>query len=200
VAKQQRRIFLKVLAATPLAGCADAAPEGSLPGGGGADGLSSAGAGGSGGSSLGGGGNATGGGTFVTAGRFGDAGGSVSGGAPGGTGGGASGGASPGMVVGNLSAVPIGSLTVAAGLFFLGRDEQGLYAMSMQCTHKGCVVALAGQQLRCSCHESRFDSNGEVLQGPATTQLPHYAVFVDGAGNISVDRFAVVSGSARTAV
>jgi Rieske Fe-S protein len=104
------------------------------------------------------------------------------------------------MVVANLSSIPIGSLTVAGGLFFLGRDEQGIYAMSMQCTHKGCVVALNGPQLFCSCHESRFDGNGAVLNGPATTPLPHYAVFVDAAGNISVDRFTVVSGDTRTPV
>jgi cytochrome b6-f complex iron-sulfur subunit len=200
VAKQQRRVFLKVLAAGPLAGCADAAPEGSAPGGGGTDGMPSGGAGGSGSPSFPSGGNTTSGGTFVTAGRFGADGGSATSGGPASAGAVASGGASPGMVVGNLSSIPVGSLSIVAGLYFLGRDEQGLYAMSMQCTHKGCVVALAGQQLFCSCHESRFDGNGEVLQGPATTPLPHYAVFVDAAGNISVDRFVVVSGSARTPV
>ena len=160
-----------------------------------------AGASSSGGSAFVGGGSAAGGSSFVSGGRFGETGGSTTtaGSANSGTAGSVSSG-NPGMVVANVSAVPVGSLTVAAGLYFLGRDAQGIYAMSMQCTHKGCVVLLAGEALQCTCHESRFDSNGEVLVGPAEAPLPHYAVHVDAAGNISVDRFSVVSGSARTAV
>ena len=101
---------------------------------------------------------------------------------------------------GNVSAVPLGSLVIAAGIFFLGRDAKGLYAMSMQCTHRGCAVVFSGNQLDCPCHHSRFDSNGNVLVGPATTPLPHFALVVDAAGNISVDRYTVVSASTRTPV
>jgi Rieske Fe-S protein len=104
------------------------------------------------------------------------------------------------MVVANVSSIPIGSLSIVGGIFLVGRDADGLYAMSMECTHKGCTVTLTGSDLACTCHESRFDSNGEVLQGPAPTPLPHFAVSVDAAGNISIDRFTVVSGSERTAV
>jgi Rieske Fe-S protein len=99
-----------------------------------------------------------------------------------------------------VSAVPVGALVVVAGIFLMGRDAKGIYAMSMQCTHKGCALAFSGMQLDCPCHHSRFDSNGNVLLGPATTPLPHFAVSVDAAGNMSVDRYTVVSGSARTAV
>jgi len=104
------------------------------------------------------------------------------------------------MVVGNVSAIPVGSLMVLGGIFLMGHDAQGIYAMSMQCTHRGCAVGFSGSVLVCPCHLSRFDSNGNVLQGPATTPLPHFKVSVDAAGNISVDRYTVVSGSTRTPV
>lgn len=216
--KQQRRFFLKVLASGPLLGCAGAASEGSLSGGEGgsaAEPGSSAGGNlgnagsGAGGSSSGGSLPASGGGTFVTGGRFGNtgtAGGSAAGGASagatsvGGAGGSGSVVAGPGTPVGNVGSFPVGSLSIVEGIFFLGRDADGIYVMSMQCTHKGCVVALAAGELKCTCHESRFDSEGNVLQGPATTPLPHFQVYVDAAGNISVDRYTIVAVSARVAV
>jgi cytochrome b6-f complex iron-sulfur subunit len=104
------------------------------------------------------------------------------------------------MPVGNVSDFALGSLSIAGGLFLLGRDAQGIYVMSMQCTHKGCAVELAGNVLQCPCHQARFDRTGNVLAGPAPAPLPHFAVLVDAAGNISVDRFTVVSPNTRTPV
>jgi Rieske Fe-S protein len=104
------------------------------------------------------------------------------------------------MLIGNAVDFPVGSFSIAAGLFFLGRDAQGIYVMSMQCTHKGCAVAVAGEALQCPCHQARFDRTGNVLGGPAPAPLPHFAVYVDADGNISVDRFTVVSSSTRTPV
>jgi Rieske Fe-S protein len=99
-----------------------------------------------------------------------------------------------------VSAIQPGSLTIVAGLFFMGRDAGGIYAMSMQCTHKGCAVGFAGSILECPCHKARFDLNGNVLAGPATAPLPHLAVYMDSAGNISVDRYEIVAAGARVAV
>lgn len=107
--------------------------------------------------------------------------------------------ANPGTPAGNVSSTMIGSLVVVSGAFILGRDAQGLYAMSISCTHQGCPVSLSGSGLYCPCHGSRFDSNGAVLQGPARTPLTHYAVLVDSAGNITV-RTTAVGASTRTAV
>lgn len=53
-----------------------------------------------------------------------------------------------------------------------------LVALSMECTHWGCDVdwdASAGD-FDCSCHGSRFDPTGQVLEGPADEPLPQYAV------------------------
>lgn len=55
-----------------------------------------------------------------------------------------------------------------------GRDGT-LRMLSATCTHLGCRVAFnaAEQTWDCPCHASRFAPDGTVLQGPATTPLPH---------------------------
>jgi Rieske Fe-S protein len=54
------------------------------------------------------------------------------------------------------------------------RDEQGeLHALTARCTHLGCLVSFnsAERAWECPCHGSRFDTEGRVLQGPATRPL-----------------------------
>ena len=54
------------------------------------------------------------------------------------------------------------------------RDEQGeLHCLSARCTHLGCIVAFnnAEKSWDCPCHGSRFDRDGQVLQGPANDPL-----------------------------
>ncbi|MDN3029100.1 FAD-dependent oxidoreductase [Streptomyces sp. S.PB5] len=54
------------------------------------------------------------------------------------------------------------------------RDEDGqLHAVSARCTHLGCLVAFnaAERTWECPCHGSRFDPDGNVVQGPATKPL-----------------------------
>ena len=52
-------------------------------------------------------------------------------------------------------------------------------ALSTQCTHLGCVVKKEGTLLRCPCHDSAFDFNGGVLNGPAEVPLRRYPVSND---------------------
>lgn len=55
-------------------------------------------------------------------------------------------------------------------------------ALSMLCTHQGCQVnPPSGGSIFCSCHGSRFDLNGNVIQGPAPTPLTKYGVTLNSA-------------------
>ena len=223
--QQQRRVFLKVLAFSPLVGCGpDPSAPHDLGGGAGAAAGGAAGTGsgppvsGAGNPSFGGGGNASfgGGGNASLGGNPSFNGGTNAGGSPVTTGGqsgaNAGGGASaagtggvhdpnnPETPIGNVSAFPLGSFSIAGTIFFVAHDAGGLYAMSMQCTHVFCAVDIKGNELDCPCHGSRFDRLGNVLQGPAKVPLPHYLLTVDATGNITVDKYTVVSQSTRTKV
>jgi glycine/D-amino acid oxidase-like deaminating enzyme/nitrite reductase/ring-hydroxylating ferredoxin subunit len=55
------------------------------------------------------------------------------------------------------------------------RDSDGkLHGVSLRCTHLGCLVRFnaAERSWDCPCHGSRFDVDGNVLEGPATEPLP----------------------------
>jgi glycine/D-amino acid oxidase-like deaminating enzyme/nitrite reductase/ring-hydroxylating ferredoxin subunit len=55
------------------------------------------------------------------------------------------------------------------------RDEEGvLHERSAACTHLKCIVAWNALENSwdCPCHGSRFDVDGNVLNGPAPTPLP----------------------------
>ncbi|MFI2433806.1 Rieske (2Fe-2S) protein [Streptomyces sp. NPDC018693] len=61
----------------------------------------------------------------------------------------------------------------------VSRSADGtLTAYSSVCTHGGCAMnKLDGTKLICPCHGSRFDAtNGEVLRGPASVNLPRLSV------------------------
>jgi Rieske Fe-S protein len=108
-----------------------------------------------------------------------------------------------------LNAGPTTKFAVGAAPTYFGcshvlvlRDAGGLYAMSAVCTHEGCDVffATATKDLECPCHQSVFDLNGAVTMSPATIPLPHFAVSVDGGGNVIVDLASPVPAGTRLAV
>jgi cytochrome b6-f complex iron-sulfur subunit len=118
---------------------------------------------------------------------------------------GCSGGPSGPIAAGNVSAVAEGTLSAVSGeSVAIGRDAQGLYAMTLICTHEGCDMSTEGsvseQGVDCFCHGSRFDANGNVLNGPAQSPLQHFAVTVDSAGAITIDASTFVVETTRTAV
>jgi glycine/D-amino acid oxidase-like deaminating enzyme/nitrite reductase/ring-hydroxylating ferredoxin subunit len=66
--------------------------------------------------------------------------------------------------------VEVGGKKVAAS-----RDASGVvHALDPVCTHMGCLVQWNGAEKSwdCPCHGSRFDTNGEVINGPAMKALP----------------------------
>jgi glycine/D-amino acid oxidase-like deaminating enzyme/nitrite reductase/ring-hydroxylating ferredoxin subunit len=61
-----------------------------------------------------------------------------------------------------------------AGKVGVYRDDAGeLHAVSLRCTHLGCLLRFnqAERSWDCPCHGSRFDVDGDVLEGPAVRAL-----------------------------
>ncbi len=73
---------------------------------------------------------------------------------------------------------------LVVGDFFLGPDfiifegEHGPWALSRKCTHLGCKINYREKEgfLECPCHQSRFNSQGGVMRGPAKKDLPRLKV------------------------
>jgi nitrite reductase/ring-hydroxylating ferredoxin subunit len=102
--------------------------------------------------------------------------------------------------VGPASSFAVGTATFfRCARVFVCHDALGLYAMTSSCTHEGCDIAFttANSEFDCPCHHSVFDFNGVVKAPPATMPLPHFAVSLDGSGNVIVDTTTPVPASTR---
>jgi len=68
--------------------------------------------------------------------------------------------------------------------------QERLVALAAVCTHLGCVPNwLAAEQcFRCPCHGTAFHRDGVNFEGPAPRPLERYRIYLDGAGNIVVDK------------
>jgi Rieske Fe-S protein len=60
------------------------------------------------------------------------------------------------------------------------RQGEEVLALDLVCTHLGCTVAATERGFACPCHGSRFDSRGQVLDGPAPRALRRLRVERDG--------------------
>ena len=92
---------------------------------------------------------------------------------------------------------PVGTLPVC-----IGRDSKGIYAMTLTCTHQGCNIGSSGgvvapTGLRCPCHGSTYDANGNVTGSPAPAALQHFAVTADASGNLTIHGGQYVSPGTR---
>jgi cytochrome b6-f complex iron-sulfur subunit len=101
------------------------------------------------------------------------------------------------LAVPSLKAVPNESLAV-------GRDDNGVYALSLICTHASCDMETSGsvsvEGIVCYCHGSQFNANGAVLTGPAGSPLEHYEVTIDANGVMTVNADKTVDPSSRVRV
>lgn len=64
------------------------------------------------------------------------------------------------------------------------KDEMGeIHIVDITCTHLGCELIFNNNEKSwdCPCHGSRFNYNGDILEGPATNTLRKYG---DGDNNI----------------
>ncbi len=74
--------------------------------------------------------------------------------------------------LGDATNFPEGSRTFRPDIPALIYNHAGeIVAYSLICTHLGCIVEQVGDTLTCPCHGSRFDLNGELLEGPAQRAL-----------------------------
>ena len=65
------------------------------------------------------------------------------------------------------------------------RTEEKIGAISLECTHLGCLVNVVDRGFFCPCHGSDFGPLGQVYSGPATIPLPWHDV-TDREGRIWV--------------
>lgn len=71
--------------------------------------------------------------------------------------------------------------------------DQGVAAMSLVCTHLGCIVGEGPVGFLCPCHGSRFDAQGKVIGGPAPRPLRWLQVSQAADGALMVDTAKEVS-------
>ena len=78
------------------------------------------------------------------------------------------------------------------------RDPDGLYAISLICTHLGCIVARDDRgAFKCPCHGSKFAANGKVSRGPAPKGLNWLAMSMSPDGQLVVDKVKTVIAGTR---
>ena len=66
--------------------------------------------------------------------------------------------------------------------------EDGVAALSLVCTHLGCIVAESPEGFKCPCHGSRFSREGKVVGGPAPRPLRWLEVSQAADGSLVVDK------------
>lgn len=75
------------------------------------------------------------------------------------------------------------------------RDAEGVYAVSLTCTHLGCIVKSNADGFECPCHGSRFTRAGALVKGPAPTALPWFKVTRAGEDYIVDESAKVPAGT-----
>jgi len=56
------------------------------------------------------------------------------------------------------------------------RTGQKIGAISLECTHLGCLLNIVDRGFFCPCHGSDFGPLGQVYSGPATVSLPWHDI------------------------
>lgn len=89
--------------------------------------------------------------------------------------------------IGSAYDYPLNSRTVLAYIpAVIIHDQDGLQAISLECTHLGCLLEARNFGFECPCHGSRFDPSGVMLKGPAVRNLRQLRVEKQENGNLHV--------------
>ncbi len=96
---------------------------------------------------------------------------------------------------------PLGTVRVFQDKHIIvSRDEGGIFAISLVCTHLGCIVTKTDQGFACPCHGSRYDQTGNVTRGPAPRALDWFEVSQLPDGKMAVDAGARVPEGTKFSV
>ena len=82
-----------------------------------------------------------------------------------------------------VAAVGSAALVQASdGSYLVARiSQESFNVISAICTHFGCTVSgYENQTFVCPCHGSRYNTNGSVVQGPASAALRQFSNRLDG--------------------
>jgi cytochrome b6-f complex iron-sulfur subunit len=99
---------------------------------------------------------------------------------------------------------PVGSSPVGfpSGKFWLSNQQDGFRALSMVCTHLGCLFKWVetNHRFECPCHGSKFEANGTKIKGlgPAPRNLDRFVVTVAKAGG-ATDKTSPTGGPVNIA-
>jgi cytochrome b6-f complex iron-sulfur subunit len=82
---------------------------------------------------------------------------------------------------------PPGSRIILAHIpAILIHDGKGLRALSMTCSHLGCMVETRNFGFECPCHSSRYEPDGHLLRGPAAKNLRTLRLEISQDGHLHV--------------
>lgn len=96
--------------------------------------------------------------------------------------------------IGRALEFPAGAVTILSERQVrIVSTDKGVAAMSLVCTHLGCIVGEGPTGFQCPCHGSKFDAQGKVVGGPAPRPLRWLQVSQAADGTLMVDTAKEVS-------
>ena len=83
------------------------------------------------------------------------------------------------LTVGGALALAANELD-SSGMLLYRQSESTVKVYSRNCTHAGCPIGVFSSSgiSSCQCHGSRFDTNGNVVTGPAAIPLNQYSAAI----------------------
>ncbi|MGA8150780.1 MAG: Rieske (2Fe-2S) protein [Terriglobales bacterium] len=102
---------------------------------------------------------------------------------------------SPIVNAGKPESFPEDSVTLDANSgIYLIHAKEGFFSLSAVCTHLGCLTAWKPELgiIACPCHGSKFNREGEKIEGPAPKPLPWLRTWVNDEGDLMVDRSTTI--------